>query len=153
MCTVQVSEKHKRILRAEECPYCGGGTVLIDSKVIYGRSYGLVWACAKGCDAYVGVHKGTKKPLGRLANKELRKAKSDAHKYFDKLWKSKAMKRKEAYKWLADNLGIPTEYTHIGMFNVDTCNKVIQICKEQFLTLTKDNNGNSNYTHLSTYPC
>ena len=31
----------------------------------------MIYIC-KPCDAYVGVHKGTDKALGRLANKELR---------------------------------------------------------------------------------
>lgn len=48
------------------CDYCGGPTEYVDSSVIYGRSYGMIYLC-RPCRAYVGVHRGTNKPLGRLA--------------------------------------------------------------------------------------
>ena len=66
--------------------------------------------------------------LGRVANAELRIAKKLAHEKFDPLWRNGYMTRHEAYKWLSDKLGIPAEYTHIGMFNVDTCHKVVSLC-------------------------
>ena len=72
------------------CPYCGKEAELIDSSVIYGRSYGMAYICFD-CDAYVGTHKGTEKPLGRLANAELRKWKMRAHDAFDPIWKSRKM--------------------------------------------------------------
>lgn len=58
-------------LRKVYCDYCGRETEYVDSKVIYGKSYGKIYLC-RNCMAYVGVHKGTDKPLGRLANAELR---------------------------------------------------------------------------------
>jgi hypothetical protein len=112
------------------CPYCGRQAKFVDSKVIYGRSYGMIYLC-KDCDAYVGVHKGTDKPLGRLADKELRYWKMAAHDAFDPLWKSKSMKRNQAYKWLAGCMGLRPEETHIGMFDVSQCKKVIKICNDE----------------------
>lgn len=114
-----------------KCPYCGSDTKFIDSKEIYGKSYGMVWACINypKCDAYVGVHKGTDKPLGRLANAELRKYKNKAHAIFDPIWQDRKMSRKEAYAWLASQLGLPVNETHIGMFDVDMCIKVIEVCR------------------------
>ena len=53
------------------CDYCQASAELVDSKVIYGRSYGLMWLC-RPCGAWVGTHEGTEKPLGRLANADLR---------------------------------------------------------------------------------
>jgi hypothetical protein len=111
------------------CPYCNHAAKLIDSIVIYRvRSYGMMWHCAP-CDAYVGVHKDSKEhvPLGRLANAELRKWKMKAHAAFDPLWKEQGLKRKEAYQKLADLLGIPVKETHIGMFDVDQCKRVIEV--------------------------
>ena len=61
-------------MRKVYCDYCGRETEYVDSKVIYGKSYGKIYLC-RNCMAYVGVHKGTDKPLGRLANAELRKRK------------------------------------------------------------------------------
>ena len=65
-----------------------------------------------------------KKPFGKLANKELRKARSAAHRAFDPLWKFGDMEIKEAYTWLADTLGINSSDCHIGMFDVPTCEDV-----------------------------
>jgi len=109
------------------CNYCGNFSKLTSGAEIYPHRKDLknlrFYSCS-GCDAYVGTHKGTVKPLGRLANKELRKAKSAAHRAFDPLWKLKNMTRKEAYSWLAKELGIKKEDCHIGMFDVDTCKHV-----------------------------
>ena len=60
---------------APACPYCQSVSVLTDSKVIYGKSYGMVYLCLNypKCDSFVGVHKNSIKPLGRMANRELRK--------------------------------------------------------------------------------
>ena len=114
------------------CDYCGRRAEYVDSKVVYGRSYGMIYLC-RNCMAYVGVHKGTDKPLGRLANAELRHWKIQAHDAFDPLWKYGPFKgrRNEAYAWLASQMGLPVEKTHIGMFDVQQCKRVIQICKER----------------------
>lgn len=111
------------------CPYCGQQAKYVDSKIVYGRSYGMIYLC-KPCNAYVGVHKGTNEPLGRLANKELRNLKMAAHEAFDPIWKTKKMKRNQAYNWLAEQMELSPEETHIGMFDVSQCKKVIKICKK-----------------------
>ena len=46
------------LLTGKICPYCGKPTEFVDSSVIYGRSYGMIYLC-RDCRAYVGVHKGT----------------------------------------------------------------------------------------------
>lgn len=124
-----------RIIEGKECPYCGKDSKYVDSSEIYGRSYGMVYLC-KPCDAYAGVHKGTDNALGRLANYELRKAKQEAHFYFDKLWTEKIARgfkkgiaRNTAYIWLSNKLNLPGEETHIGWFDMDMCKKVVDICK------------------------
>ncbi|MDR1246109.1 MAG: DUF3268 family zinc-finger domain-containing protein [Clostridiales Family XIII bacterium] len=106
------------------CPYCGRAAEYTDSKTVYGRSYGMIYLC-RDCDAYVGVHKGTDKPLGRLANRELRRWKNAAHAAFDELWRFGSFTRREAYAWLSRQLGIPIKKTHIGMFDIAECKKVI----------------------------
>lgn len=111
------------------CPYCGSQVGLVDSEVVYaGRSYGPIYICTNWpvCDAYVGCHKGTTKPLGRLANKELREWKIKAHASLDELWKSKRHTRKQAYQIASDILGKPFDETHIGMFDVNDCKDLIR---------------------------
>ncbi|MFB6456540.1 zinc-finger-containing protein [Chitinophaga sp. Hz27] len=117
------------IMEGKICPYCHSPTEYTDSIEIYGRSYGMIYIC-RPCDAYCGVHKGTVKALGRLANKELRHWKKQAHTAFDQIWLSKRMKRNQAYRWLSDNLNIPTSSCHIGMFDVEQCKAVVELSKK-----------------------
>lgn len=121
-----------------KCDYCHRDAELVTGNVIYPHRPDLFskffWHCAP-CDAYVGCHKkdcgygdGTR-PLGRLANAELRKAKTAAHAAFDPLWRSGGMSRRAAYAWLASQLGVAPQNCHIGMFDVDTCHAVCAAVK------------------------
>lgn len=112
--------------KAVKCPYCGKNAGLTDSKKIYGKSFGMIYLCFP-CEAYVGVHERTYKPLGTLANQELRICRRVAHDVFDKLWKDEHMTRKDAYGWLAHALGLPVKDAHIAMFDLDLCKKVITV--------------------------
>lgn len=115
------------------CPYCLNLTEYVDSSIIYGKSYGMIYLC-KRCDAWVGVHRGTSKALGRLANKTLRFWKKETHKYFDNIWMRKkcAGARVQGYKWLASQLGINSDQCHIGMFDINLCKKAIEACKPYY---------------------
>lgn len=115
-----------KILKGKLCPYCLEKPELVDSEIIYGKSYGNIWLC-RNCGARVGVHTDTNEPLGRLADEELRTWKKKAHATFDLLWKQGHMKRDEAYKWLAEKLGINHEFCHIGMFSVKYCKKTVEV--------------------------
>lgn len=118
------------------CPYCGNKAELTTGEVLYPHRPDLFpfkfWACLP-CDAWVGTHKNSKdhKPLGRMANAELRKAKRAAHASFDPWWHSGYMNRREAYSRLAELMGLAVEDTHIGMFDVEQCKKVIMLTKPQ----------------------
>lgn len=125
-------------MTAPTCPYCDRPAILVTGATIYPHRPDLFpkkfWNCAP-CDAWVGCHPpataqgggqgdGTV-ALGRLANAELRQAKKVAHAAFDPLWKSRAMKRRDAYAWLAGELGIAKANCHIGMMDVDGCRAVV----------------------------
>ena len=85
------------------CDYCGTPADFVDSSVVYhGHSFGMIYLCPR-CGAYVGVHKGSDKPLGRLANSELRNWKKAAHAAFDPLWKYGKEQRK--IRWSKENCG------------------------------------------------
>jgi len=114
------------------CNYCGKDAPLVSGKQVYPHRpdlYAKKFYRCMPCDAMVGCHPGTTKPLGRLANDELRKAKMAAHAAFDPLWKNRLWKRKQAYAWLALKLNIHARDCHIGMFDVDMCRRVIEVCK------------------------
>lgn len=110
------------------CDYCGQKAFLTSSREVYGgRDFGPIYLC-RPCNAWVGVHRGTPVPLGRLADAELRKWKVRAHAAFDPTWRGKNRSRSKAYAWLANQLQIPASKCHIGMFDIETCKRVISIC-------------------------
>lgn len=115
------------------CPYCGGKVILRDSDIIYnGKSYGLVYICenyGKNCSAFVGVHKGTKIPLGTLADAPLRELRKECHEQFDKLWKEGKMSRKDAYHWLHRAMNLELRQAHIAKFDTKLCLKFLDLIK------------------------
>lgn len=103
-----------------KCNNCGSDKVRYTSnKEVYGRVYGNggCYLC-DDCKAYVGVHDTkSKKPLGRLANKELRELKMACHRKFDPLWRNTNFKRTDCYGYLANKLGLHLRETHFGWFD------------------------------------
>jgi hypothetical protein len=116
------------------CDYCDKPARLVRGNVIYPSMKDLhhkqYWHCAP-CEAHVGCHPNTSKPLGRLANASLRAAKMRAHEAFDPLWKSQEMTRTDAYAWLAEALGISKANCHIGMMDDNMCMRVVTVCVER----------------------
>jgi hypothetical protein len=120
------------------CPYCTSAAALVRGKAIYPHRPDLnskfFYRC-EPCQAWVGCHPGTKTPLGRLANAELRAWKSKAHAAFDPVWRremsfgvKKHTARGAGYSWLAEQLGIEHSDCHIGMMDVAQCRRVVEIC-------------------------
>ena len=77
----------------------------------------------KPCNAYVGTHKNTTKPLGTMANHELRYWRRKAHAVFDPLWKSGKMSRQRAYEMLNNHFG---KEVHIGESDIEMCQEIIK---------------------------
>ena len=118
------------------CRYCGGVIKLIPAKMVYGEStrrLGMegeyLYQC-QNCNARVGCHKGTMRALGNVANEVLRLKRMEAHRVFDALWKSGRMTRTGAYRWLAGELHLRPDRAHIGGFEMDQCQKVIELCEK-----------------------
>ena len=118
-------------MSAPLCPYCGNESELVTGRQIYPRSPALknkpFYRCLP-CDAHVGCPPDTTVALGRLANAALRKAKMAAHSVFDMKWRAGHMKRKDAYGWLAEQLGIERQACHIGMMDMEMCKRVVDVC-------------------------
>jgi len=116
------------------CQYCKNEAELVDSAEIYGRSYGMAYLC-RPCNAYVGCHDGTENPKGTLANAELRAARKQAHAAFDPLWKGSKLPKNKArgagYNFLIEKLDISRDKCHIGMMDIETCQRVIRVCHEK----------------------
>lgn len=119
------------------CPYCDKPAPLVTGKQVYPYRRDLwkkkFYLC-RGCDAYVGCHPKSERPLGVPANKALRKLRRAAHDAFDPLWRHRMRvfhKRSHAYKWLAESLFIKTSDCHIGQFNEQQCEDTIRHCKNR----------------------
>lgn len=116
------------------CDYCHEPAEFVTGECVYPHRRDLwhreFYICVP-CEAWVGCHKGTNRPLGRLANAELRLAKMAAHGVFDPFWKARGWKRGRAYAWLSQELGIDRSACHIGMFDVLRCRRVVEIVRAQ----------------------
>ena len=117
------------------CRYCGGIIRLVSAADVYGSSterLGMqneyLYQC-QNCNARVGCHQGTTRPLGDVANEILRLKRIEAHQVFDACWKKMHISRTKAYQWLARELKLSEEDTHIGGFEIDTCQRVIDLCR------------------------
>lgn len=146
----------KKIREGKVCPYCYQPSHHIDSKEIYGKSYGMIYACLR-CDAHVSTHKSNPQlALGRLANRKLREAKKQAHFWFDqiartnlihKVWPEIILDmtgRSKAYLWLSKQLDIELELCHIGMFDEAGCKAVEEVSRKAIQRI-KEGDFEENY--------
>ena len=112
------------------CHYCNNRAELVTGERVYPHRRDLwqkkFWFCENGHEpAYVGCHGKKGRPLGILADSNLRRWKMAAHKSFDPIWRYGKYSRDSAYLWLSEKLEINKSDCHIGMFDVDMCKKVI----------------------------
>lgn len=108
------------------CGECGEPMRLRNSK------HGLFYGCSDfpNCEGTHGAHYDGA-PLGVPANKETRNARTVAHKYFDRLWKSGIMKRKNAYRWMRKVMGMSEDRAHIGKFKIEQCIELVGHVKKK----------------------
>ncbi len=119
---------------AMRCPYCGSTVIYRSADGIYNENHNdvMLYVCSKypECDSYVRVHEGTTRPVGTMANGELRALRDKAHKQFDKIHKTGIMTKDDAYRWLANILQAPLSEAHIGHLSEHYCNLVIDESKK-----------------------
>ncbi|MDY7579382.1 zinc-finger-containing protein [Herbaspirillum sp. RTI4] len=58
----------------------------------------------------------------------LARARMSAHNAFDPKWQSRQMTRSQAYKWLAQQLGVSERECHMLKFDIPMCERVISVC-------------------------
>lgn len=118
-----------------KCPYCGSQAYLRPASVVYGDrtddAGAKLYVCARypACDAYVTAHKDTLLPMGTLADRNLRRKRMEAHAALSRLIDSGLMTRKQAYRWLQTQFGLPESEAHIAKFSELRCQKVIDLCR------------------------
>lgn len=124
-------------MRAPEiCRYCGGVIRLVPAEKVYREATERlkqqrqwIYQC-QNCNARVGCHRGSKRPLGNVANEVLRLKRVETHQVFDAFWKRRHMTRTAAYKWLAAQMALMESQAHIGGFEMDQCQRVIDLCRQ-----------------------
>lgn len=127
---------------APDCPYCGESSVRMTQTEYYGREFNgnLMFVC-RPCDATVGCHPDGR-PLGSLADKELRQLRRACHDALDHWWKGRAVTRKMMYRFLREDTGVG----HIGETSAEDCRKVLIWAKMYVVTTAPEseayyNNG------------
>ena len=116
--------------------YCHANASLRPASVVYGlnrRSQGkFLYLCDRwpACDAYVSAHDRTHRPMGTLANGDLRHKRILAHRALEQLRQSRHMEKWEVYIWLQAKLGLDKRQTHIGQFSEWMCDEVVRLCRQ-----------------------
>ncbi|MEX3630573.1 MAG: zinc-finger-containing protein [Burkholderia sp.] len=123
------------------CDYCGEKALLArfgDAAYPYRDEHGELWVCPP-CDAWIGIFPRSRRhvPLGRLANAELRQAKSDLHAALEPLVAAKMRRdgcnafgaRAKGIRWLATQLGQDPAST-IHSFDLEACRAALPLVRE-----------------------
>lgn len=118
-----------------KCPYCGAPAICRPASIVYGsetidrKSY--LYLCSRwpACDAYVSAHKKDHRPMGTMANGDLRHKRILAHRALQKLQKERHMDKWAVYVWLQAKFNLDKRQAHIAMFSEQMCDQVISLCR------------------------
>ncbi len=102
--------------------------VLTTGKLIYPHRKDLhnklLWQCP-WCDAYVGCHPDTDRPLGCIVGSLVKRARVQIHDLLDPIWQSGTITRNQLYKELSAILGY--HYHTAGIRNMKEAKRIIEI--------------------------
>lgn len=111
-----------------KCPDCGKRMVLDETNPLK-----KIFRCSNATRCQV-THLADKNgnPRGFVGDKETRKHRIIAHRYFDKLWKPEdaTMTRGEAYQLLMELTGLSQKEAHISKFSINQCKELVKKIKE-----------------------
>lgn len=116
------------------CPYCHSPAHLRPASVVYGDRTSdpgaKLYVCARypACDSYVAAHRATLLPMGTLADKSLRRKRMEAHAALKRVVESGLMTKKQMYRCIQAEFGLPEPEAHIGKFSEMRCQRVIDMC-------------------------
>jgi hypothetical protein len=123
------------------CIECGHVCKLVTGKEIYPHRSDLwekpIWRCTHCPKSYCGCHPGTTEPLGFAAGPETRRARMLLHeRMLDPIWKSAPKKRRRyvrtlTYALLSEQMELPEDETHTGMWTVEQCREAWRILDSQ----------------------
>lgn len=116
--------KKKKQTEKLYCPYCGRMAVLRPAKHVYGSqnldpgNYLYVCSGYPSCDSYIGVHKKTMRPMGTLANGDLRHKRIEAHRALNQVVNSGIMTKKGIYLVAEQDRSKGKRYAHRKVFRI-----------------------------------
>lgn len=112
------------------CPYCGASVNRVhSSQIFHNNTDGFYYVCSNWprCTAYTKENPIFKKPTSTIADRATRLKRQEAHYWFDQMHIGFGMTKSAAYEWLAKELQIRRANCHIGLFDIEMCNRVISI--------------------------
>ena len=127
-----------------KCPYCNSPAVLRPASAVFGRnvkskgSYLYVCSHWPKCDAYVSAHKNNLRPMGTLANGELRHKRIIAHRALEAYRTKTRMSKWGIYLWMQGKLRLDARHTHIAMFTEEQCDQLIKECNKALRKLSEE---------------
>ena len=96
-------KKKKQMRETLYCPYCKRPGVLRPAAYVYGdnnldpEKYLYVCSGYPSCDSYIGAHKKSMRPMGTMADSNLRNKRIEAHRALDAIWKNGYMTKHSTY--------------------------------------------------------
>ena len=116
-----------------KCGECGAPMAIRESK---GRPF---YGCTRWptCTGTHSAHPDGR-PQGIPADKATRKARTDAHRFFDLLWKpgehgqKPKMTRAKAYAWLRKHMQLSESEAHFSRFDQAQCEKAVTLIKRAY---------------------
>lgn len=129
-------KKKKQMRETLYCPYCKRPGVLRPAAYVYGdnnldpEKYLYVCSGYPSCDSYIGAHKKSMRPMGTMADSDLRNKRIEAHRALDTIWKNGYMTKHSTYIWLQNRLNLREKDTHIGKFSYYLCEQTIRECTD-----------------------
>lgn len=97
--------------------------------VLKASRFGPFLGCQRfpDCDITHSVHKASLQPMGTPADQATRRARMRVHAAFDTFWRERVMTRRDAYRWLANQLGLSEDECHIGLFDLKACEEALTV--------------------------
>lgn len=121
-CTVHIAKDPGYLGR--QPAYVYGDNNLDPEKYLY------VCSGYPSCDSYIGAHKKSMRPMGTMADSNLRNKRIEAHRALDAIWKNGYMTKHSTYIWLQNRLNLREKDTHIGKFSYYLCEQTIRECTD-----------------------
>lgn len=94
-----------------------------EDRVVYGRNRSTQRRHSRSAENF------SRTALAAPPGSALAKARIAAHAAFDPLWKSGQFSRGVAYEWLAGEMGLSVKDTHMILFDIEQCQRVVAICE------------------------